>query len=724
MLLGNSNFDWKSFATGFLNETSRQMENDRLENVKYKDELRDDYKIAKKSFADRKSIVGQAMNQVGRLRKLGASDQQIKAAASTGANGVGELATALARQKAELKLNRSLTHQEIDVFVSGSDLFEAGDVAEFIERTYNFSTEAPTPGEYADNRSAIQKMLGINLREGTDAAYGSTPSAFGPSKMDLIEMSRESAYRSLAKDQSSVFLTLDEAQRTPYDASASNLNYLDELSDLKTRLDRADSEYSKLKVTDDVAAEKMYKAEVQLLIDRYHDKGGDEWVVYAPLGTYTTEERQAAKDRINANPNGSSLITGSDDESVLRDALTDVVSDSQGTTLTSETSPDPNYSGSKLSIVFGLDGEPLGVYSTDKNGTVTPVHDIDTDGNRVPLDVHIEKLIALGVFTRSSIEAVYGAELSDANMRNQVEAALENTKTAPLEDPYEETSTVVDSLNQAQDNFDPMQAWKDRNPDAKPAQTVLKEQQTGIDTQTESSIKKMVDMLKSLFPGDQRQITKPSETDAPETDGQVSLMPKPGFSLVSPAYAAERPDAEFEALDMRDTINVLMEELKAEDIISKDADIAELVNILDTAFAQEDLDDEMRSQVGAVLQSIKDEQEDVGSPLMAPGIRKAFQEPETTPLIADGVREAMSDPIAQNVSVPDVTTEELTIDDFMDETRTAQVEYFFKYASERGIFEKGKSEVLAEWQNYGAKNRLPKPLIKMIAAHLIREVLE
>ena len=70
-------FDWKSFATGFLNETGRQMELDRLENVKYKDELRDDYKVAKKAFQDRKALVGQAQSQVGRLRKLGANEKTI-----------------------------------------------------------------------------------------------------------------------------------------------------------------------------------------------------------------------------------------------------------------------------------------------------------------------------------------------------------------------------------------------------------------------------------------------------------------------------------------------------------------------------------------------------------------------------------------------------------------------------------------------------------------------
>jgi len=665
-------FDWKSFATGFLNETGRQMELDRLENEKYKDELRDDYKVAKKAFQDRKALVGQAQSQVGRLKKLGANDQQIKAAAATGAKGVFQLADALAAQQEKLNTNRALTPQEIDVFITGASEFEAGDVAEFIERSYNFSTAAPDANAGQDPRSGIQKLFGINLREATDAAYGSSASAFGPSKMDLIDMSREAAYKSLATDPSSVFLTIDEAQRDPYDATASNLDYLDEFDDLEKRLEKSGSTYSGLLTQgkDEEAAELKANL-VGTLNKRYERRFGDEWIVDAPYGTYTKAEIEAAEKRLAAKPNGSSTIPSSRPEAKIKEVLTNRVANDQGSSIISA----PDEEGDTIELSFGIDGKPIGAYSVKKDKTKVPV----SFGEDENFDDFLKLAVKQGIFTQKDLDSM--------------EVRLGQTPVALGEAPEVEKPEV--------------EKIEEPEPRGKGKPTPFQ---------------RLAPKIKKWFSGlpafKQRRLRKEAEerlelsearADSFDPTAEAPLVNRRKVSIIPAAEASERPDEDFTQDATKVEIERIMDFLEGEEEMDASLlsnDTAGLFKFLE-ALEQEDLPEDLTNDIQDYLKKVEAEEQgdDVGDPLIAPGIRVALEEPT-----------------ADSVDVPDVKTEDMEIEDYLDKGGEDAIKYFFGvYAKEEGYYS-DKTRLIKEWERYAAKSSIIKPVIKIVADKLRREV--
>ena len=663
-------FDWKSFATGFLNETGRQMELDRLENVKYKDELRDDYKDAKKSFQDRKALVGQAQSQVGRLKKLGANDQQIKAAAATGAKGVFQLADALAAQQEKLNTDRPLTSQEIDVFITGASEFEAGDVAEFIERSYNFSTAAPDATAGQDPRSGIQKLFGINLREATDASYGGSASAFGPSKMDLIDMSREAAYRSLATDPSSVFLTIDEAQRDPYDATASNLDYLDEFDDLERRLEKSGSTYAGLLAQGKNEEAAELKANlVGTLNKRYERQFGDEWIVDSPYGTYTKAEIDAAEKRLAAKPSGSSTIPSSRPEAKIKEVLTSSVANDQGSSIISA----PDEEGDTIELSFGIDGKPIGAYSVKKDKTKVPV----SFGEDENFDDFLKLAVKQGIFTQKDLDSM--------------EVRLGQTPVALGEAPEVEAPEV-----------DKIEEPKPRG-EGKP-----------------TPFQRLAPKIKKWFSGlpafKQRRLRKEAEerlelsearADSFDPTAEEPLVKRPKASIIPAAEASERPDEDFTQDATKVEIERIMDFLEGEEEMDASLlsnDTAGLFKFLE-ALEQEDLPEDLTNDIQDYLKKVEAEEQgdDVGDPLIAPGIRVALEEPT-----------------ADSVDVPDVKTEDMEIEDYLDKGGEDAIKYFFdEYAKEEG-FLSDSTRLIKEWKRYAAKNSIPKPAITMIANQLQR----
>lgn len=662
-------FDWKSFATGFLNETGRQMELDRLENEKYKDELRDDYKVAIKAFQDRKSLVGQAQSQVGRLKKLGATDQQIKAAAATGAKGVFELADALAAQQEKLNVDRPLTPQEIDVFITGASEFEAGDVAEFIERSYNFSTAPPDATAGQDPRSGIQKLFGVNLREATDASYGGSASAFGPSKMDLIDMSREAAYRSLATDPSSVFLTIDEAQRDPYDATASNLDYLDEFDDLERRLEKDGSPYMGLRAEGKLEEAAELKANlVSSLKKRYERRFGDEWIVDAPYDTYTKAEIDAAEKRLAAKPNGSSTIPSSKPEAQIKEKLTNMVATDQGSSLISA----PDEDGDTIELSFGIDGKPIGAYSVKKDKTKVPV----SFGEDENFDDFIKLAVKQGIFTQKDLDSM--------------EVRLGQTPVALGEAPEVEAPKVEAPKVEA-----PKKVIKRETPFRK-----IKKFFGGLPAFKQQRLKNELEEKLEL-----------SETRADSFDpsAEEPLVKRPKASIIPAAEASERPDEDFTQDATKVEIERIMDFLETEEDIDASllsTDTEGMFKFLD-ALKEEDLPEDLANDIQDYLNKVEAEEQsdDVGDPLIAPGIEESLQEPT-----------------ADSVNVPDVKAVDMEIEDYLSKGGEDALRFFFDdYAVKKGYYS-DKTRLITEWKRYATKNNIARPVIKMIVEQIQREM--
>ena len=196
-------FDWNAFTANFLNTVSTGI-NERLEAQADEKKLLDkEYEDARAIFNNRKKLVAGNMMLVGKARNLGANDMQIKAAISSGEAGLSTLVKAM--EKHVMKTGRgTMTLPEVDTLVEGAELFEEGDVKEFLSKSYGLEREIDTG--LVDDRSTMQKLF----------ASGDTRTAakldFGKDRVSMIELARQDAYDSLAPDRSSVYLTTDQAR--------------------------------------------------------------------------------------------------------------------------------------------------------------------------------------------------------------------------------------------------------------------------------------------------------------------------------------------------------------------------------------------------------------------------------------------------------------------------------------------------------------------------------
>ena len=127
-------FDWNAFTANFLNTVSTGI-NERLEAQADEKKLLDkEYEDARAVFNNRKKLVAGNMMLVGKARNLGANDMQIKAAISSGEAGLATLVKAM--EKHVMKTGRgTMTLPEVDTLVEGAELFEEGDVQEFLSKS-------------------------------------------------------------------------------------------------------------------------------------------------------------------------------------------------------------------------------------------------------------------------------------------------------------------------------------------------------------------------------------------------------------------------------------------------------------------------------------------------------------------------------------------------------------------------------------------------------------
>ena len=269
-------FNWKAFATGFLSDQAEQMEKRRLLNEKYKEQMEEEYRVARNTYSKRKAVVGQTMNEVAKLRSVGASDQHIKAAVASGPEAVFKLSTALGKASGKMG-GTKLSHAQVDAYISGADLFEEHDasVREFVESSYGLGRTQEDDVQY-EQPNLFERAFGVKLKEGTRARLDQQKAYDGLSKMDVIELSRQEAYQSLMPGS---FLTLDSAVLyDPFEVNKSFSSFVK--SEIKavqdTQAYRAETDIDKKREMTEAAA---YDAALM-----YQGRYGDQFVENLPVG--------------------------------------------------------------------------------------------------------------------------------------------------------------------------------------------------------------------------------------------------------------------------------------------------------------------------------------------------------------------------------------------------------------------------------------------------------
>jgi len=269
-------FNWKAFATGFLSDQAEQMEKRRLLNEKYKERMEEEYRVARNTYSKRKAVVGQTMNEVAKLRSLGASDQHIKAAVASGPEAVFKLSTALGKASGKMG-GTKLSHAQVDAYISGADLFEEHDASlrEFVESSYGLGRSQEDDVQY-EQPNLFERAFGVKLKEGTRARLDQEKAYDGLSKMDVIELSRQEAYQSLMPGS---FLTLDSA--VLYDPFEVNKSFS---SFVKSEIKAVQDTQAYMAETDIDKKREMTEAAAYDAALMYQGRYGDQFVENLPVG--------------------------------------------------------------------------------------------------------------------------------------------------------------------------------------------------------------------------------------------------------------------------------------------------------------------------------------------------------------------------------------------------------------------------------------------------------
>tara|TARA_R110000824_G_scaffold30469_2_gene100286 strand:- start:529 stop:2043 length:1515 start_codon:yes stop_codon:yes gene_type:complete len=336
-------FNWKAFGTAFLSDQAKGMEERRLENVEYKEELDEEYKAGLLEHKKRKQVVGYVLNQMQRLEQLGASKAQQKAAESAGPEAVFKLAASLAKQSRAVG-GRKLTNTEVDAFISGADLFEDDQTAirEFVERSRGMST-AGVEDKVQDDRGFIEMALGFDKKSGTRAKYDARASAVGGrSKLDIIEMARQEAYDSIMGGS---FLTLDEAEI--YEPIKVNKAF----SSYSRELIRTLEETNEYIIAPPDKKEEMRQAEILSAAEEYKGRYGDSFVENLPSAIV----KSLGEGAYSVLQDGTESASSSD----LTQGLANVIA--------SEDSLPVTDSSNRLKINFDKRGVPIsGTYQGER----------------------------------------------------------------------------------------------------------------------------------------------------------------------------------------------------------------------------------------------------------------------------------------------------------------------------------------------------------------------
>ena len=262
-------FDWSSFTTNFLNTISTGI-NERLEAADdERDLLNKEYKEAQTVFKNRRKLVDNGIMLAGKARSLGANDMQIKAAISSGEQGLPTFVKALEKFSAA-KGGTNLSTSEVDTLVEGAELFETGDVNEFLQRSYGLLADEADRRQLEDSRTTFQKLFAVDPKISARAA-------FDPDRMSMIELARQDAYDSLASDRGSVYLTVDQAMANVYDPIKTNESFDREMNSA-VKLIKETEAYKKIAITDDDAAKKMERDAQLFVMEKYINLYGEPFI--------------------------------------------------------------------------------------------------------------------------------------------------------------------------------------------------------------------------------------------------------------------------------------------------------------------------------------------------------------------------------------------------------------------------------------------------------------
>lgn len=190
--------DWSAFATAFLGDTAKYI-NERVDKAsEYEDQLKEQAERNKLLLDKRNAVVTQAAGLAARAKSLGASEDMIKAAIDKGPNGLVELTGEL--DKIKLEYGDRWTPEVAAVHVGLPEGYKPAELnlSDYISRAYGV-----TPGEIGSTKAPEQgffgRVMGMGGRERVRASMDKDGYYKGYSVYDLSELSNQAEYQSLVQ---------------------------------------------------------------------------------------------------------------------------------------------------------------------------------------------------------------------------------------------------------------------------------------------------------------------------------------------------------------------------------------------------------------------------------------------------------------------------------------------------------------------------------------------
>ena len=208
-------FDWQSFSTAFMNSVADNITERKDAAKTWKEQQQE---LALKNIPEaqkRRQLSDKAMGYYNYLSENGATNDQIQAAVSSGADGIVKFAEVM--QKAvTLNGGRPLAKNEVSTLITIPEGFEpinidVGGMESLIQRSYGGDPTTKGPGEQS-SASFWDQLSGYGAKDRARSELDKTAIYDGYTALDLNEMAQTSAYTSL---QPSTFVSFQQNFFTP-----------------------------------------------------------------------------------------------------------------------------------------------------------------------------------------------------------------------------------------------------------------------------------------------------------------------------------------------------------------------------------------------------------------------------------------------------------------------------------------------------------------------------
>lgn len=278
-------FNWKAFATGFMERTTDILQERKTEAKEYEKEQKASAERNAAVISRRRAIADQVTGYANFLKENGVSNAQLQATIATGPKAIESL-TERVRAAVASNNGKPLAESDVSTLISMPEGFTPVDMTtkEFIDTTYGLRTreqKAATTAEQEDY-NLMDKLFGKNLMPQAEQRIQEAPFMEGLSVAEVNRLASQADYQSLVPG---TFANIIES--SGYDATEEGLDFA---TAFETRLNRLQSsdEY-KLALGDDKGTpgenvRALLEERLGPMIDGFVNRYGESFI--ADQGSY------------------------------------------------------------------------------------------------------------------------------------------------------------------------------------------------------------------------------------------------------------------------------------------------------------------------------------------------------------------------------------------------------------------------------------------------------